>query len=99
MGHGISVESAEAEVGSLIHEAAILSSQREVLAQEEVPTGAVNECAPGLAVCPRHQRVVGWVEHQGSTFGQHIGTQAQPSRAGQTEDKSTRCLVDISLYS
>ena len=44
MGHGrFGVEGAQTEVGSFIHEAAILSAQREVLAQQEVPTRAVDD--------------------------------------------------------
>jgi hypothetical protein len=99
MGNRIGIEGSEAEIGSLVHEAAIFSSQREVLTQKKVRTTAVNERAPRLAVGPRHQCVAGWVEHEGSTFSQHVWVQTETRRTRQAEDKSASCLVDVGLYS
>ena len=54
MGDGINIEGAQTELGSLIHEATIFSAQREVLAQQEVPTRAVDKRASSLVVDPRN---------------------------------------------
>ena len=74
MSYGIGVEGAQSEVGSLVHEPAILSPYGEVFAQQEVCTSAVNERASRLTVGARHQIIAGRAEDESSTFCQHVRT-------------------------
>ena len=65
------VQAGNIEIGSLIHEAPILSAQSPVVCQEIVGAGAIEECAPGLRRCAYHSSasVVGRIKNQNATAG------------------------------
>src|SRR5207245_11041478 len=97
MSGNIRVQRGQLEVGPVVHESAILGTERDVFHMREISAAAVNKCSFGLPQSSRHGLacIVGGVKHQRTRPGQNIGV--NPVTARQSDDQCGCGLMGVGL--